>query len=64
MFKLVYLITRLEIPQSIVATSLGASVIEKHFTVNRSDGGPDSSFSLEPKEMCFLLKVVEKVSIH
>ena len=41
---------------SIVATSLGASVIEKHFTVNRSDGGPDSSFSLEPKEMCFFIK--------
>lgn len=36
---------------SVLATSLGASIIEKHFTINRADGGVDSSFSLEPKEM-------------
>lgn len=34
---------------SVIATSLGASIIEKHFTINRSNGGVDSSFSLEPK---------------
>ena len=41
---------------SVVATSLGASMIEKHFTLNRSEGGVDSSFSLEPKEMELLVK--------
>lgn len=39
----------------IVATSLGASVIEKHFTLSRADGGVDSSFSLEPSEMSALV---------
>lgn len=36
---------------AIVATAHGARVFEKHFTLNRSDGGPDSAFSLEPEEL-------------
>ncbi|QWD37522.1 pseudaminic acid synthase [Polynucleobacter paneuropaeus] len=36
---------------ALVSVGLGASIIEKHFTLDRSGGGPDDSFSLEPIEM-------------
>lgn len=35
---------------AIVAVAKGARVIEKHFCMDRSEGGPDSSFSMEPQE--------------
>jgi pseudaminic acid synthase len=41
---------------AIVSVGLGASIIEKHFTLDRSAGGPDDSFSLEPDELTALCR--------
>lgn len=40
---------------AVAATALGASVIEKHLTLARADGGPDAAFSMEPAEFAQLV---------
>ncbi|WP_331376784.1 pseudaminic acid synthase [Sinorhizobium chiapasense] len=41
---------------AIASVALGGSLIEKHFTLDRSGGGPDDSFSLEPQEFSALCR--------
>jgi N-acetylneuraminate synthase len=44
----------------VASIALGASVIEKHFTLSRADGGVDSTFSMEPDEMAALVVETER----
>ena len=44
----------------LAAIALGATVVEKHFTLNRTEGGIDAAFSLEPQEFATLVQESEK----
>jgi N-acetylneuraminate synthase len=43
---------------SVAAVSMGACIIEKHFTFSRTESGPDSAFSLEPHEFAGMVKAI------
>jgi pseudaminic acid synthase len=47
---------------AVASVALGATVIEKHFTLNRDDGGVDSAFSMEPAEMAQLVVETKQAS--
>ena len=46
---------------SVSAVALGAKMIEKHFTLRRSDGGPDAEFSMEPEEFKSMVSQIRNV---
>ncbi|MCS7083638.1 MAG: pseudaminic acid synthase [Aquificaceae bacterium] len=47
----------------IAAVALGAKVVEKHFILDRSLGGPDAAFSLEPAEFSQMVKGIREVEL-
>lgn len=51
----------LGIETAVAAAALGASVIEKHFTLNRNMQGPDHKASLEPNELCEMIKMIRNI---
>ena len=50
-----------EVGAAVTAVAHGATVIEKHFTLARADGGVDSTFSLKPHELAAMVTDTERV---
>lgn len=48
----------MDVAVPVAAVALGACIIEKHFSLSRADGGPDSAFSLEPQEFRAMVDAV------
>ncbi len=48
---------------AIAAVAMGATLIEKHFTISRKDNGPDHKASLEPKELLTLVQKIRNLEI-
>ena len=48
---------------SLAAVAKGASIIERHFILDRKQGGPDSAFSLEPEELAALSSEIIKIEL-
>ncbi len=53
----------LDITVPITSVALGACIIEKHITLSRAEGSPDSDFSLEPNELKQMVKSVREVQL-
>lgn len=51
----------IEVP--IAAVALGATVIEKHFTLDRNMPGPDHKASIQPEELCALVKAIRNIEV-
>ncbi|EPR37165.1 pseudaminic acid synthase [Desulfovibrio sp. X2] len=48
---------------AVAAVALGACIIEKHFTLSRADGGPDSEFSMEPYEFGQMVRDIRSAEV-
>lgn len=53
----------LGIGAAVASVALGGSVVEKHFTLSRAEGGVDAAFSMEPDEMKMLVSEVENARL-
>ncbi|MFH0739974.1 MAG: pseudaminic acid synthase [bacterium] len=50
----------LSVVSSSVGVALGAKIVERHFILDRKDGGPDAAFSLEPSEFSLMVKQIRE----